>query len=256
LLRKVIKSIRCAVRRQFIIWKLRPCNVSVLPSLVIAPHPDDETLGVGGLIALRRQENSAVRVIFLTSGEASHMSCCSISREEVACIRRQQALEATACLGLNSGEILWQDLQDGRIPCKGEKGFEDSVTILAEILKNEKPAEVYCPHPYDGWRDHEATSAIVNEALERSGHDVKLIYYLVWSWYNAPSMRSKFFNWNKAWKLNIERVFEKKISAIRHYLEGPKAPCGYPFCGRLPRAVISCAKKRTEIFIDGENPNR
>jgi hypothetical protein len=97
---------------------------------------------------------------------------------------------------------------------------------------------------------------MVKEAIKRSGSNARILYYLVWAWYNAPSMRGRFFNWDKAWKLNIETVFEKKISAIGHYLNGLKAPCGYPVCGKLPRAVISCAKKRTEIFIDGENPNQ
>ena len=130
-------------------------------------------------------------------------------------------------------------------------GFEKSVSFLTELFENQRFSEVYCPHPYDGWPDHKATSDIVMEVVKHSGSKARIIYYLIWGWYNAPSISKKFFNWEQAWKLNIGPVFGKKISAIQHYLDGPKAPCGYPFCGNLPRAVINCAKKRTEIFIDG-----
>lgn len=255
LLKNLAKSLRYCFRRFQYERIPSPRAIFTTKALVIAPHPDDETFGVGGLIALKKEKEVPVKVIFFTSGEASHISCCNISKEEVAGVRRKQALEAIGCLGLNSGEILWQDLQDGNIPCEGENGFEDSVRNLGEIFENEKPAEIYCPHPNDGWPDHEATSRIVMQAIKRSGSNARIIYYLVWSWYNARSLGRKFFNWNKAWKLNIEPVFEKKISAIHCYLGGHKVPCGYPYCGKIPWAVINCAKRRTEIFIDGENPN-
>ena len=220
LLKNLAKSLRYCFRRFQYERIPSPRAIFTTKALVIAPHPDDETFGVGGLIALKKEKEVPVKVIFFTSGEASHISCCNISKEEVAGVRRKQALEAIGCLGLNSGEILW-----------------------------------HCPHPNDGWPDHEATSRIVMQAIKRSGSNARIIYYLVWSWYNARSLGRKFFNWNKAWKLNIEPVFEKKISAIHCYLGGHKVPCGYPYCGKIPWAVINCAKRRTEIFIDGENPN-
>src|SRR5690606_38092378 len=42
------------------------------PLLVIAPHPDDETLGCGGVIALATCRNVRVHTVFVTDGGASH----------------------------------------------------------------------------------------------------------------------------------------------------------------------------------------
>ena len=254
-LKKIAKDIRSCARQYLHGSRISFREISYLPTLIIAPHPDDETLGVGGLIAFKKEKKVPVKVIFFTSGEASHISCCNISKEDVASVRRQQALGATAYLGLNSGEIVWQDLQDGKIPCDGESRFGGSVRDLAEIFQNEKPAEIYCPHPNDGWADHRAATEIILSAVQVSRIETRIIYYIIWAWYNAPSTSKRFFNWDNAWKLNIGPVFEKKISAICYYMDGPKAPCGYPYCGKLPWAVIHCAKRQAEIFIDGGTPN-
>ncbi len=44
----------------------------MVPTVVVAPHPDDETLGCGVLIAAKRRLGAEVAVVFLTDGAASH----------------------------------------------------------------------------------------------------------------------------------------------------------------------------------------
>ncbi|MBD0337375.1 MAG: PIG-L family deacetylase, partial [Cyanobacteria bacterium Co-bin13] len=78
----------------------QPRQVTTAPALIVAPHPDDETLGCGGLIALKRQQGTEVRVVILTDGRASHPSHPRLPTQELVAIRQQEATQALAVLGV------------------------------------------------------------------------------------------------------------------------------------------------------------
>ena len=73
------------------------------PVLVVAPHPDDETLGCGGSIALHLDRGDSVAVIWLTSGEAG---IPEVSITEAAATRRKEAEAAMVQLALNGDQTL------------------------------------------------------------------------------------------------------------------------------------------------------
>jgi LmbE family N-acetylglucosaminyl deacetylase len=191
-------------------------------------------------------------VVFLTNGGASHSSCCGITAAQVGQVRQRQAVEAAGCLGLNTEDLLWLQLRDGEIPFDGKEGFDDVVANLATEFDRLLPAEIYCPHPHDGNPDHAATSRIVCAARERSNYSLRIVYYTVWTWYNAAFPMHRFFNWSKGWKLTINSVFEKKAAATNVYLNAAPAPCGCPYCGRLPKALVWSVMRPNEIFFDGD----
>ena len=66
--------------------------------LVVAPHPDDETLGCGGSIAARAANGQRVVVAILTDGEAAATMRAS-APDELAALRREEALLAASRLG-------------------------------------------------------------------------------------------------------------------------------------------------------------
>jgi len=253
--KNTIKSIRCRLRRQFYTGRLKHRNITLHSAVVVAPHPDDEIFGAGGIIAMKREAGVPVHVIFLTAGENSHSTCCAPAHEEVGDVRRQQAVEATAYLGLQFDNLTWLNLTDGKIPFRGQVGYDKAVTNLADEFDRLALTEIYCPHPHDWFPDHEAASRIVREAAQRSNHQFKIVNYTVWAWYNTPSPMSKFFDWKTGWKLDIQPVFEKKALAIHKYLNSVPAPCGYPYCGRLPKALLHGIRKPNEIFFDGDVDN-
>ena len=51
--------------------------------LIVAPHPDDEIIGCGGLIAHLVKENKAPHVVIMTGGEGSHHGCCDTSSGDI-----------------------------------------------------------------------------------------------------------------------------------------------------------------------------
>ena len=82
--------------------------------LVIAPHPDDESIGCGGLIAMARRMDVDVQIAFVTYGEASHRPKL-IGPERLKDIRREEAYEAALRLGVPRTSLHFFDVPDGRV---------------------------------------------------------------------------------------------------------------------------------------------
>ena len=245
-----IKDLRCRLREYGFRRRLPSQRITCSAAIVIAPHPDDETLGCGGVIALKKAAGVPVEVVFLTAGGASHASCCQVDPDAVRSARRNQACRAVAHLGLGQDAIFWMGLEDGHIPHPGDDGFDEAVAELAARFERSAPTEVYCPHPHEYLPDHEAASAITQAAVAKSGLGVRLVFYTVWAWYNAPSPFGRAFDWRKGWRVDVRAVFEQKAAAMREYFDDERAPCGVPYCGRLPKSLIYCAARPNEAFFD------
>ena len=124
-------------------------------ALVIAPHPDDETLGCGGTMALLADGGAAVTVLTVTDGEATRGS--RLGPEETGRVRRTEAERAAAAVGATAGFL---GLPDGGL---SKQIGELSARIGAEIEEIE-PEAVFAPWLLDGTADHRA----VSEALRRA----------------------------------------------------------------------------------------
>ena len=83
------------------------------PILVLAPHPDDEAFGCGGLIAAARAIGIDVRVAFVTDGAASHLGSRLWPPARVAQRRKLEAIRAGRALGLKPRNLVFLDLPDG-----------------------------------------------------------------------------------------------------------------------------------------------
>ena len=82
-----------------------PLGLSPPPrrAVVLAPHPDDEVLGVGGLLALPARAGSRVLIVAVTDGEASHPGSDALPPGLLARTRATETLAALAALGLPAG---------------------------------------------------------------------------------------------------------------------------------------------------------
>lgn len=118
---------------------------------MVAPHPDDEVFGCGGLIAMKRELGARVDVAILTNGEGSHRKYCDTPEREIAGVRRELAHRASAVLGLAPDCLHWLDFPDGGVPRKNRKGFDEAAGRLAMLVCDVRPTEVYCPHPMEVW---------------------------------------------------------------------------------------------------------
>ncbi len=93
----------------------RPLDLSGFHRLVVtAAHPDDESLGAGGLVSRAVRLGVQVIVLVASAGEASHPDSPTHSPEQLARVRRRELREAVASLA-PAGQVDVLDLPDGRL---------------------------------------------------------------------------------------------------------------------------------------------
>jgi LmbE family N-acetylglucosaminyl deacetylase len=158
--------------------------------LVVSPHQDDETLGCGGAIAAKRRAGAQVSILFLMDGTASHRHLIDPTR--LGDIRREEALAATARLGVDASQVTFLDLPERHLDDHGEA----AVKGLREALARVDPEEVFAPSGLELQRDHLEASKAVHRALADHGQSVILTEYPVWSWYHWPAVPLPFSRWS------------------------------------------------------------
>lgn len=149
-------------------------------AVVFAPHPDDETLGCGGTILLKREAGTPVSVVFMTDGCGSHRRLMPEAR--LRQLRKDEALEAAGVLGVATADVHFLDLEDGGL----SRCQEAAVAPVLALLEQLRPEEVFVTSRHDGTADHEATYRIVMEAVRRSGRSLRICEYPVWLWNQWP----------------------------------------------------------------------
>ena len=256
LLKSQLRRIRSLMVRSIILRGSAPIQPPHKSTVIIAPHPDDETFGCGGLIALRRAAGAKVGVIFMTRGENSHRNCCGLDGEKLGDARKERAIAAAAELGLESSALHWLDVKDGDLPSPGTDKFRDTARTLAGLLTDASPEEIYCPHPIDGWPDHERAAEIAAEAVRASNCECRVFWYLVWGWYSMPVRRLGDSRLRKARRIDVANVLDRKRVAIAEYTEKKPPCCKHPYVGALPRGFLTPFMKPYEIFFEATPKDR
>lgn len=124
-----------------------------LPALrrvvVLSAHPDDESLGCGGTMALLADAGAEVSLVIATDGEATHGS--AVTGEETARRRRDEALRAGKILGADTSLLGHPD--GGLTDC-----VEHLAADLGAVLAERRPEALFLPWFGDGHPDHQALS--------------------------------------------------------------------------------------------------
>ena len=141
--------------------------------VVVAPHPDDETIGCGGSIRLHGDRGDRVAAAFLTSGE---LGIEGFAPEVVRGIRELEAEAAARLLGIAALEFFRRT--DWQVADEHEVASEQ----LATVFRREEPAIVYLPHPDEWHPDHRASAGIVTAAIRKANCGTpELRGYEVWT---------------------------------------------------------------------------
>lgn len=158
-------------------------TTGVRSAVVVAPHPDDETLGCGATILRKRAQDTPVTLVVVTDGRHSHRSD-SLRPEELAGLRRSELTEAAARLGVSGTSVHWLGLEDGTVAAHEEFVAARLIELLVEL----RPDECYAtcaaePHP-----DHAAVGRAARLAAA-TVPGVTLLEYPVWLWDTWPLRR-------------------------------------------------------------------
>lgn len=151
------------------------------PALVLAPHADDETLGCGGLIALKRQAGTPVTVLMASDGSASHRyeQTLHTTGTKLAALREAETRTACARLGVEAGALHFLRCQDSRLADQEPQ----LVTAILDSLARCQPQEVYVCALSDGHPDHQALARAARRAMALWDGPIAGFYeYPVWSY--------------------------------------------------------------------------
>ena len=193
--------------------------------LIVAPHPDDEVLALGGTIARLLEHKSQVLVVFLTNGDANRAAKRlltgnplhrAVDYRALGYRRQKEAVNALRVLGLPKNHALFLSFPDQGLSSLTNKNWkevyrspftkaqaafytnsyrpgapytgETLTDVLAEIMKAFSPTVVYLPHPEDGHPDHRASVQFTVAAVLKAGleQSPEMRLYLV----HAPSWPS------------------------------------------------------------------
>ena len=139
--------------------------------LVLAPHPDDETIGCGGSLALHTKAGDPVKVVFLTNG-AKGDTCGKLTRGAYVELRQKEAIEACACLGVT-------DLEFWPYEDRSLAGSRGAITRMMDLLNDFRPELVYAPSPLEFHPDHRAACLLFCDAIGTCDLDFQVAFYEV-----------------------------------------------------------------------------
>ena len=220
-------------------------------TLVIAPHPDDESLGCGGALALLARYGADVRVLFMSDGTGSHPNSPSYPAPRLAALREAEAHAALAALGLAPSVARFLRLQDTRVPFRADAGFEPAVLRCRAEIKAFGPTTVLFPWRRDPHGDHQASWQITQAAVERLPSVPRLIEYPVWVWEHLASDDVPQRTHMTAWRLDVRDVLSEKRAAIEAHRSQVSGLIGDDPDGfRLKPSMISHFLTPWEVYLE------
>lgn len=210
--------------------------------LVVAPHPDDETLGCAGTLLKLKEQGACIEWLIVT--------CINPTSENSTRIATRKSEIEQVQLLYNFAQTHMLDIPTTRV---GEVPFSDLVGKIGGLFEKIKPELILIPFCNDAHTDHYYTSKAVLSCCKWFRHsDIQSVLY-----YETPSETN--FNLNSAETpfspniyVDITPFWEKKIEILNIY----KSELGdFPF----PRSVDAlqalamlrgseCGAKRAEAF--------
>jgi LmbE family N-acetylglucosaminyl deacetylase len=155
------------------------------PFVVVAPHPDDESLACGGLIADACGQGVRGKVVIVSDGAGSHPNSKAYPPGRLRSLREEEARQAGAELGLRPDEMLFLGLPDRFVPREGEQA-ERAIGAIADCVREIGAESLFVSWRHDPHCDHEASYRIARAVQRRVGK-VRLFEYVVWGHTLPPS---------------------------------------------------------------------
>lgn len=210
-------SFKC-ISNIILLWSSKPVVATNKATVVFAPHQDDETLGCGGMIALKRKNKIPVNVVFIANGGQSHGQAHNATSSSLITARREEAIKALHILGIGSSAIFFLEQPDGFLHYQTIQEQQVLVNTLMELLVTLNPEEIYIPHRKDQHLDHEATYKLLKTAIKASSIRAEVLQYPIWLfWQSLLHWKLEFHYLLSACKPSISTVQDQKKHAIEAY---------------------------------------
>lgn len=172
--------------------------------VVVAAHPDDESLGAAGLVRTALQEGASVHVVVCTAGEASHPGSPTHTPAQLATVRTN---ELDVALGLlrdaapDPTALSWEHLglPDGGLAAHGDVLEGALEGALEASLRRDDPRSIVtrtviaAPYRFDGHTDHDTAGSCAARVAAR--RRVGLLEFPIWYWHWATPRHRQWTGW-------------------------------------------------------------
>jgi len=155
------------------------CKLSKGTVIILAPHPDDETLGCGGTIAKKVNDGYRVLIVIMTDGRHSFTLVedvdSDLKPQELKEMRKNEVKTAARILGVPEENLCFLEFEDGSL----EHNEKEAREKIISILRRNPPTEVYYTSEKDFNPDHRATNRIAGGAVKKLGFHILQYEYSV-----------------------------------------------------------------------------
>jgi LmbE family N-acetylglucosaminyl deacetylase len=151
--------------------------------VVVAPHPDDETLGCGALLHEAAQSGTRCRVICMTDGSASHRNSKTWNRERLARARKSE-FEAAVFLLAPEAETIWLGYRDCCLPEAGAEATDAALRLVEQIGGDALVLTTWVGDPHV---DHVRTAALVARAV-KGRTDIATLAFPIWGRFQSSTV--------------------------------------------------------------------
>lgn len=203
--------------------------------LAVYPHPDDESFGKGGALALHTKDGTPITLVCSTLGQMGRNMGKPFfaNRETLPDIREKELQEACRALGIQDLRLL--GLHDKMVE------FEDPDYIAAKILEiihEVRPTVIYTYYPSHGVHpDHDAMSAATVLAVSKLPEEQRPIIYA------SPISKDAVAELGAPdIELDVSPVYDMKLAAIRAHRSQSEA-----ILTRLAERIAADPEKKEEI---------
>ncbi len=206
-------------------------------TLVLAPHPDDESLGCGATIARKRAAGTAVSVVIAADGRHSHSQSKIIDEWQLKEIRKQEAFDACATLGAPKENVTQLGFEDTRL--YEHKGELDE--LVEKSIRDTTPQEILVVSGRDWHGDHQVLNQSAREIIAKLGYDGTVLEFPVWYWNDGPWIdRSNLSTLDK-----VYRFIADPIRSVVH--DHPQLVSTNGFLGKK-QAALRAHKSQTSNY--------
>jgi len=209
-------------------------------AVVVSPHPDDEVLGCGGLLASLAAARDLL-LVAVTDGTASHPGSGYWSAARLARARPAETAAALGILGASAGALVRLGIADGQVGAHEE-------AIAARLRALLRPGDiVFCTWRGDGHPDHEGTGRACARAVQ--GLPVRLAEFPVWAWHWSTPGDARV-PWHRLHRIPLTRgalrLKRRALQAFRSQIEPDPASGAPPV---LPGHVLARFVRPFESFL-------
>lgn len=211
-------------------------------AVVLAPHPDDEVFGAGGLLQVLHADGVSIEVCAITDGEACWGELEGPVIDQLRRARTEESETALHRLQIGAVDRRRLLLPDGDVCRNGD--------VITAWLGEHLDSRTLCVAPWsgDGHPDHDAVGQRARDAAKSVGGPC--LGYLVWAWHWADPDGADL-PWSSCRRLELtRRQAARKRWAASAFVSQTRAPVpqgdGSPV---VPVAVLRRFSRSSEVFV-------